>query len=108
MFTPSLQHIPLLQYLLCVQKPLVDLVVVSSDPWSPDFEYSTVADPGFPTKGAPTQWGDGSSYYLTKILPKKLHENERNWTERGRVSLATHWIRQCSRDSILILKPEVI
>ena len=49
MFTPSLQHIPLLEYLLCVRKPLVDLVVVSSDPWSPDFEYSTVADPGFPT-----------------------------------------------------------
>ena len=57
MFTPSLQHIPLLRYLLCVQEPLVDLVVVSLDPWSPDFEYSTVADPGFPTMGAPTQWG---------------------------------------------------
>ena len=70
MFTPSLQHIPLLRYLLCVQEPLVDLVVVSSDPWSPDFEYSTVADPGFPTKGGANPMGDGSSYYLTKILPK--------------------------------------
>ena len=27
--------------------------------------------------------GSASTYHLVTVLPKKLHENERNWTEAG-------------------------
>ena len=37
----------------------------------------------------------GQKAIIWPILSRKLHENERNWTERGRLSLAPPWICQC-------------
>ena len=49
--------------------------------YSSDTEL-TVADPGFPKRERV------ASYFLA-IFPRKLHENERNWTEGGPSLLPT-------------------
>ena len=49
-----------------------------------------VADPKFSRRGIPTPKVRAPTYYLDIFFPKKMHENERNWAQRGRASLATH------------------
>ena len=41
-----------------------------------------VADPRLSDGGAPIPRG-GANLLFSQPFPKKLHENERNWTERG-------------------------
>ena len=45
-----------------------------------------VADPGFSRQGMPTLKAEASTY-CWPIFSQKLHENERNWTEKGHGSL---------------------
>ena len=49
------------------------------------YDWYSAADQEFP--GDPQPVG-GGTYYLAKIC-RKLHENEENWTERGRVCIQT-------------------
>ena len=60
----------------------------------PDISFNTdnrrplpEADPGFPRRWTPTP-ELGTKSITWQDLCRKLHENERNWTERGRASLA--------------------
>ena len=71
----------------------------------PDISFNTEnrrplpeVDPEFPRRWTPTP-ELGTKSITWQDLCRKLHENERNWTEKGRASLAPPWIRQCLRGS---------
>ena len=50
------------------------------------FELLSVADSGFSKRGAQASDFGAKTYYLARLC-RKLHENERNLTKRGSVSL---------------------
>ena len=57
----------------------------------------TLADPGF-SEGGVSSPEVGAQPNIWQTLYQKLRENERNWTEIGRASLAP-WFCQCSPQS---------
>ena len=61
------------------------------------YMHKTVADPGFPRRGASTPEFEANSIIWQDFCPK-LHGNEKNGTEMGRSSLVSlPWIRQCRK-----------
>ena len=59
------------------------------------FIYS-VADPGFNKRGSVNPKGGGVNPLFGQKFPENCIKKEKNWTEKGRTSLATlAWIRQC-------------
>ena len=63
--------------------------------------YNTVADPGFSWgRGANSQSGRANLFFCN-FFCRKLYENERIWTGRGRTSMAPPWIRHWNRSSYL-------
>ena len=59
--------------------------------------HKTVADPGFPRRGASTPEFEANSIIWQDFCPK-LHGNEKNGTEMERSSLVSlPWVRQCKK-----------
>ena len=54
--------------------------------WAVHFGVNVISvDPGFPRRGANFKVGarEGANLLFGQIFSRKLHENERNWIERG-------------------------
>ena len=64
----------------------------------------SLADPGFPGRGGTNPRGVTPIYYLT-IFCRKLHENERNWTE---MRVTCPQLPLPSHDPPLLLLPNFI
>ena len=58
------------------------LITLTDPDTDSDLDSKRVADPGLPRWGSDNPWGGAKTYYLA-IFCRKLHENERNWTEMG-------------------------